>query len=240
MLRFAGEKTLPVLFGYLFLGIAFGVLLQQAGYGVGWALAISSCVYAGSIQFVMVGFLSGGAGFASIALMTLLINSRHLFYGLSFIEKFRRMGKLRPYLIFSLTDETYSLLCSLKMPPELDEREVFFTISLLDQLYWVAGSVLGSVLGSLIPFDTTGIDFAMTALFVVIFVEQWLEAKSRLPAVIGLVSSVLCLLLVGPEHFILPALLVTVTVLLLCKNRLQPVFAEPAPDEPADGGEVLP
>ena len=219
-IRFAVYKSLPVLLGYVFLGFAFGLLLQEAGYSFWWALLSSVIVYAGSIQFVLVDFLSGGTSLPVIAVMTLLINSRHAFYGLSFVEKFRRM-KTYPYMVFSLTDETYSLLCSLKTPEGVDEKKAMFFISLFDQLYWIGGSVLGGVLGQLLPFDMTGIDFAMTALFVTIFVDQWREARTHLPAVIGLISSVVCLLIFGGNNFILPSLIITVGLLMALRNRIE-------------------
>ena len=218
--RFAFYKTIPVLLGYLFLGLAFGLLLQEAGYSFWWALLSSGIVYAGSIQFVLVEFLSGGTGLLTVAVMTLLINSRHAFYGLSFVEKFRKM-KTYPYMIFSLTDETYSLLCSLKVPEGIDEKKAMFLIALFDQFYWVAGSVLGAALGQVLPFDMTGIDFAMTALFVTIFVDQWREAKSHLPAIVGLCSAAVCLLIFGGSNFILPSLIITVGILMALKGRLE-------------------
>ena len=218
--RFAFYKTIPVLLGYLFLGLAFGLLLQEAGYSFWWALLSSGIVYAGSIQFVLVEFLSGGTGLLTVAVMTLLINSRHAFYGLSFVEKFRKM-KTYPYMIFSLTDETYSLLCSLKVPEGIDEKKAMFLIALFDQLYWVAGSILGAALGQVLPFDMTGIDFAMTALFVTIFVDQWREAKSHLPAIVGLCSAAVCLLIFGGSNFILPSLIITVGILMALKGRLE-------------------
>lgn len=219
-IRFAFYKSIPVLLGYVFLGFAFGLLLQEAGYSFWWALLSSVIVYAGSIQFVLVDFLSGGTSLPVIAVMTLLINSRHAFYGLSFVEKFRKM-KTYPYMVFSLTDETYSLLCSLKTPEGVDEKKAMFFISLFDQLYWIGGSVLGGVLGQLLPFDMTGIDFAMTALFVTIFVDQWREAGTHLPAVIGLISSVICLLIFGGNNFILPSLIITVGLLMALRGRIE-------------------
>ena len=219
-MKYVFYKTIPVLLGYLFLGFAFGLLLQEAGYSFWWAFLSSAIVYAGSIQFVLVDFLSGGTSLPVIAVMTLLINNRHAFYGLSFVEKFRKM-KTYPYMVFSLTDETYSLLCSLKTPEGMDEKKVMFLISLFDQLYWIAGSVLGAVLGQMLPFDMTGIDFAMTALFVTIFVDQWREARSHLPAVIGLCSSVVCLLFFGGSNFILPSLIITVGLLMALRGRLE-------------------
>ena len=217
--RFAFYKTIPVLLGYLFLGLAFGLLLQEAGYSFWWALLSSGIVYAGSIQFVLVEFLSGGTGFLTVAVMTLLINSRHAFYGLSFVEKFRKM-KTYPYMIFSLTDETYSVLCSVKPEEGVDERKAMFLISLFDQSYWVLGSVLGSVLGQVMPLDFTGIDFSMTALFVVIFLEQWKDFPSHIPAVTGLISALVFLILLGPDRFILPSLIMTVAMLMVLKRRI--------------------
>lgn len=214
-LTFAFRRSIPVLFGYLFLGIAFGLLLQSAGYSFLWALFSSLFVYGGSIQFALVGLLSGGASFITTAIMTLSINSRHIFYGLSFIEKFKSMGKLRFYMIFSLTDETYSLLCSTAVPEELNEHKTLFYIALLNQLYWICGSVLGALMGQIIPFNSEGIEFAMTALFVVIFVEQWIASKNHMPAVIGAVCGVVSLIIAGPEGFILPALIATVAFLTI-------------------------
>ncbi len=217
-LRFAFFKTIPVLLGYLFLGIAFGVVLQRNGYGAPWALLASTVVYAGSGQFVMADLLAAGAGLLTVAVTTLLVNSRHIFYGLTFVERFRGMPG-RWYMIFSLTDETYSLLCALRVPDGIDENRAMLLIALLDQSYWVLGGCIGALLGQALPVDLTGIDFAMTALFTVILVEQVRVAGQRLPALIGGVSALAMLLLLGPEAFLLPSLLVTVT-LLVCGRGL--------------------
>lgn len=221
VISFAFVKTVPVLCGYLFLGIAFGVLLQKAGYPFLWALLSSVFIYAGSIQFVLVSFLGGNISLITIVIMTLLINSRHIFYGLSFIERFQTMGKFKPYMIFSLTDETYSILCSTKVPEYMDEKKVLFFMALFDHLYWITGSVLGGLLGEVLPFDTMGIDFAMTALFVCIFVEQWQNFHSHIPAITGMISALICLVLLGPDNFILPSLLATISILMLCKNKIE-------------------
>lgn len=205
----------------MFLGIAFGLLLNQAGYNFVWAFFISLFVYAGSMQFILIGFLGSTAGIIPVILMTLSVNSRHIFYGLSFIEKFKKMKKAYPYMIFSLTDETYSLLCATKVPGNLDEDKVFLTIALLDHLYWIAGSVIGATIGALIRFDLTGIDFAMTALFVVIFIEQWLAAKSHIPAITGVICAVLCLALLGQGNFILAALISTIGILVLGRKQIE-------------------
>ena len=218
--RFAFRQSLGVLFGYVFLGTAFGILLRQAGFGALWSLAFSGLVYAGSLQFVLAGFLAAPTALPTVALMSLVINARHLFYGLSFIERFRSMGKKRPYMIFSLTDETYSVLCGMdEVPAGVDKNGAMFLVALLDQLYWVAGSLLGTFAGGL-PLDFTGIDFSMTALFLVIFLEQWRGAKSHLPALLGLGCGAVSLLALGPDNFLLPALCTTVAVLLLARPVL--------------------
>ena len=218
--RFAFRQSLGVLFGYVFLGTAFGILLRQAGFGALWSLAFSGLVYAGSLQFVLAGFLAAPTALPTVALMSLFINARHLFYGLSFIERFRSMGKKRPYMIFSLTDETYSVLCGMdEVPAGVDKNGAMFLAALLDQLYWVAGSLLGTLAGGL-PLDFTGIDFSMTALFLVIFLEQWRGAKSHLPALLGLCCAGVFLLVLGADNFLLPALCTTVAVLLLARPVL--------------------
>lgn len=218
--RFALRQSLGVLFGYLFLGTAFGILLRQAGFGALWALAFSGLVYAGSLQFVLAGFLAAPTALPTVALMSLFINARHLFYGLSFVERFASMGKKRLYMIFSLTDETYSVLCGMdQVPAGVDKHGAMFLVALLDQLYWVAGSLLGTFAGVL-PLDFTGIDFSMTALFLVIFLEQWRGAKSHLPALLGLGCGAVFLLALGPDNFLLPALCATVAVLLLARPVL--------------------
>lgn len=219
-LRAAFPRTIPVMVGYLFLGAAFGILLESKGYGFGWAALMSIFIYAGSMQFVAVDLLATGAGFLQVILMTLMVNIRHVFYGISMLGKFRNLGAKKPYMIFSLTDETFSLLCTAEPPKNVNRNWFFFFIALLNQLYWIAGSVVGGLLGSSFSFNTQGIDFAMTALFVVIFVNQWREAKSHVPALVGLVCSLVCLLLFGADNFILPALIGMVVLLSAFRGRL--------------------
>ncbi len=216
-IRYAFIQSMPVLFGFVFLGIAFGILLQQAGYNFAWAFLISLIVYAGSLQFVLVPFLIAGTALPTVFLMTLFINSRHLFYGLSFVEKFKNMGKRYPYMVFSLTDETYSVFCSMQAPEGVDDDHARFWIALFNHSYWIIGSVTGAMVGQLIPIDFTGIEFSMTALFVVIFLEQWKTAKSHLPALVGLASALLFLFILGADRFLFPSLLVTVAVLIVSK-----------------------
>lgn len=155
--------------GYIVLGLGFGVLLQSKGYGAGWALVMSGLIYAGSMQYVAIDLLAGGASLISAAIMTLMVNARHLFYGISMLERYKDTGAAKPYLIFALTDETYSVVCSGGVPEGVDRKKYYFWVSLLNQLYWIAGGVAGALLGSVLPFDTTGIDFSMTALFLVVY-----------------------------------------------------------------------
>lgn len=206
------KLTIPVMCGYLFLGTAFGATLAQAGFGPVWALMMSGFVYAGSLQFVMVPLMASGAALGTVALTALMVNARHLFYGVSYIERFRRMGWRRPYMIFSLTDETYSVFCGL----EGEESDgVMLRVALYDQLYWVTGSVVGALLAQQLPFDLTGIDFSMTALFIVICLERALNKADRLPVVVGGACAVVCLLLLGPDSFLAPALAATALLLMV-------------------------
>ncbi len=208
--------TLPVMTGYLFLGFGFGIILQQNGYGVLWALAMSLFIYAGSMQYVGVGLLTGGASLAAAALTTLMVNARHLFYGISMIDTYKGTGKRKPYLIFALTDETYSLV-SRKLPEGVEKTAYCFLVSLFDQCYWVAGSAVGALAGKL-PLDFTGIDFALTALFVTIFVEQWLSTKNHLPALVGVGSAVLCLVIFGAENFLIPTMILIAAILIMLQK----------------------
>lgn len=220
-LQFAFKMSLPVLFGYLFLASAFGIMLYETGYNWVWAIIISVLVYAGSGQFLLVSLLASNAGLSDIALMTFFVNSRHIFYGISFIEKFRSYGWRYPFLIFSLTDETYGVNSSFSTVPKgVDEGNARFLIGLFDHMYWIIGSVIGSLAGQLIKIDFTGIDFSMTALFTVIFIEQMRASKSKLPGIIGLFCATVCLLIFGANNFMLPSLIITVAILLGAKRYL--------------------
>lgn len=211
--------TVPVMTGYICLGFGFGIVMQQNGLGLFWALALSLFVYAGSMQYVAVGLLTSGAGLLTAALTTLAVNARHLFYGLSMIDTYKDMGKKKPYLIFALTDETYSLVAG-KQPPEgVDRGKYYLLVSALDQCYWVLGTLLGSAAGQLLPINYEGIDFALTALFVTIFVEQWLSVKNHIPALIGVGASVICLILFGSGSFLIPSMGLIALLLLLTREK---------------------
>lgn len=213
--------TIPVLTGYLFIGIAFGVMYAEKGYSFLWAMLMSLLVYAGSGQYLAVNFFVPGISFVQVIFMTLMVNVRHIFYGISLLEKFNNMGRKRWYMIFGLTDETYSLLCTTKVPDGVDEEKFLFAISIMNQSYWVAGSALGGLAGALLPFSSEGIDFAMTALFVVIFVEQWMDRKNRIPAIVGVSAALVCLQVFGTDKFVLPSMLLMVMILFLGRTRLE-------------------
>ena len=218
--RKAFLTSLPVMAGYVVLGIGFGILLRNAGFGLPWAFAMAVAIYAGSMQYVGVGLLAGGAGIVTTILTTVMVNARHLFYSISMIDRYKNAGKYKPYLIFALTDETYSLLCSGETPDGEHADLYRFLVSLFNQLYWITGCVLGSLLGAILPFPSTGIEFSMTALFIASFTEQWIRSRDHLPALTGLLSTLLCLLLFGPENFLIPAMLLITFVLTLLRGRL--------------------
>ena len=210
--------TIPVMAGYSVLSMGFGILLRSKGYGVGWAWAMSSFIYAGSMQYLAVDLLTGGASLITAAMTTLMVNARHLFYGISMIDKYKNTSWKKPYLIFALTDEVYSLNCG-DLPKDIDNPSLYyFLVSLFNQSYWVAGSVIGSLLGSVIPFNTEGIDFTLTALFVTVFVEQWKNTTTHIPALTGVSSSVVCLLIFGADKFLIPSMVLIAAVLTFSRG----------------------
>ena len=222
MIKPAFIDTIPVLTCYIFFGFGFGIILKANGYSILLALAMSLFIYAGSMQYVAIGLLTGGASLLTVALTTLMVNARHLFYGISMLDPYRNTGKRKPYLIFALTDETYSLVCGDQPKiPSKSRTDYYFLVSLLNQSYWILGSVLGAVVGSLIQFNSEGIDFALTALFLTVFLEQWMTTKKHIPAIIGVAVSVFCLLIFGSEKFLIPTMLVIALLLCLYKEESQ-------------------
>lgn len=199
--------TLPVMMGYIPMGIAFGVLLSSQGYAFYWSTIMAILIYAGSMQFVAVGLLAHPVSVLAIATITFSINARHLFYGLSLLDNFGKNSFKKLYLIFGLTDETYSLICGIKHPANTNAQDFYFCLSLLNQFYWVLGCTIGGILGNLISFNVQGMEFAMTALFLVIFIEQWLATDNHMPALLGIFTTLICLLVFGSQHFIMASMI---------------------------------
>ncbi len=217
-LRHAFVDTLPVMTGYVFLGFGFGILLHQNGYGVLWAAAMSLFIYAGSMQYVAVSLLASGASLLTAAMTAFVVNARHLFYGISMVDAYKGSGRKKPYLIFALTDETYSLVSKNQVPEGISRHGYCFLVSLLDHIYWVSGTILGSLAGQFLPINYEGIEFVLTALFVTIFVEQWLSTKNHLPAITGLLSTAACLILFGKDIFLIPSMVIIALLLTLMRK----------------------
>ena len=218
LLRTAFLDTVPVMTGYVFLGFGFGILMQQNGFGVLWAGAMSLFIYAGSMQYVAVSLLTSGASLLTAAMTAFVVNARHLFYGISMIDAYKGMGRKKPYLIFGLTDETYSLVSQQQIPEGVSPGGYCFLVTLFDHIYWVAGTVLGSLTGALLPINYEGVDFALTALFVTIFVEQWLSTKNHGPAIVGVAATVICLVLFGADVFLIPSMVIIAACLTMMRK----------------------
>lgn len=210
--------TLPVLTGYLFLGMGFGILLNESGYGFGWAFCMGAFVFAGSGQYLAVSLLSSGASLLTSAVATFLLNARHIFYGISLIDMYKGAGKKKPYMIFALTDETYTLVTQNQPPKGMHRHSYCFWVSLLDHIYWIIGCSLGHLAGSYVPINFEGVEFVLTALFVTMFVEQWLSNQNHRPAIIGVMSTVLCLLIFGSELFLIPSMVVIAALLTISRK----------------------
>ena len=214
-------KTLPVMAGYIVLGFGFGIISLKNGYGLIWALAMSLFIYAGSMQYVTLTLLTSGASLITTAITTLMVNARHLFYGISMIEPYKKSKGYKPYLIFSLTDETYSLVCTRETVDDIPYHKYCFLISLFNHIYWIIGTLLGVLIGTLVKFNTQGIEFAMTALFITVFVEQWKTTKNHFPALIGLGASITCLIIFGTSNFLIPSMITIIVLLLLGKKSFE-------------------
>ena len=229
--RRAFKDSLPIMAGYLALGIGYGVLLQSKGYSFWWAILMSVTMFAGSGQYAGVDFMASGASLLTTAFMTLIINCRHFFYGVSLLDKYRGTGVFKPYLIFGLTDETYSIAATVKLDDTIDAKKYYFFLTALNHSYWITGCVLGAVLGMFLPFSSEGVDFAMTALFIVIMVEQWLDSKEHLPALLGMGTTVLCLIIFGSDYFIVPALAFIAAELMIFRKKLDKTAKEAKADD---------
>lgn len=219
-IRTAFINSLTIFPGYMVLGIGFGILLNDIGYGPIACIMASGLIYAGSMQYVMISLISTGASIIQTALMTLMVNIRHLFYGISMLNKYKNTEPYKPYLIFGLTDETFSIVVRDDLDEDIDKNNFYLYITLFDQVWWILGSMIGNILGNIIPFNTTGIDFSMTALFVVIVVSQWESNKDHVPAIVGLVETAVCLFVFGTQSFLIPSM-IAISITLLAYNRVK-------------------
>lgn len=220
-IRKAFPYTLPVLFGYAFLGLAFGLLTIEAGLPHWMAPLSSFLIYAGSMQFVLIGLFGGSVSLVSVALLTLSINGRLMFYGIPLIREFKGAGPLKPYLIHTLSDETFALMTATRPPLDVNPVYFYLGLGLLNQLYWIIATWVGALFGTLVQFNTQGLDFVMTALFIAIFTEQWLQTRERRPAIIGVLASILCIVLFSRANFILPAMGLIILVLFALRSRIE-------------------
>lgn len=218
MMRQVFRDTLPVLTGYLFLGAGFGILLQKTGYGILWAFFMALFMFAGSGQYLAVSLLAGQASLISTAIATLLVNARHLFYGISLVDDYKDAGPKKNYMIFGLTDETYSLVTQNNPPEGMSRHAYCFWVTLCDHIYWICGCVLGNALGATLPISFQGVEFVLTALFVTMFVEQWLSNTNHRPAAIGVMSTVLCLLIFKKDFFLIPSMVLIALLLTISRK----------------------
>ena len=220
-LRAALPRTLPVLTGYLFLGMTYGVYMNVSGFPFWYPMLMSIVVFAGSAEFVAVSLLLGPFAPLQAFLVILMLNARHLFYGISMLDKYKGLGLKKLYLIYALTDETFSVNCSAELPENVDRGLFYLPVTVLDHCYWVTGATLGGVLGSLVTFSTKGLDFVMTAMFVVIFLDRWLKEKSHISALLGLGLTLVCLIVFGPDRFLVPAMGAILLSLTLLRRPLE-------------------
>ena len=220
-LRAAAPCTLPVLTGYFVLGLGYGIYVQSLGLPVWYPMLMGTVVYGGSLEFVLASLLLGTFDPLPAFLMALMIQARHLFYGLAMLERYRGWGWRSAYMIFAMSDETFSITCSAEPPAGVDRGWFMFFITLLDQCYWVLSAGLGAALGAALPFSTEGVDFVMTAMFVVIFLNQWEKERRHIGALIGLAAPLFCLFLFGQDRFLLPAMVCILVLLLLLRKPLE-------------------
>lgn len=219
-LRAAFPYTVPILAGFTFLGITYGVYMHALGFSWIWPTLMATVIFGGSLEFLVVGMLLSPFAPLTTLLVSLAVQARHLFYGIAMLDRYKDTGWMRPYLIFGMCDETFSILCSTDPPEGIDRRWFMFWVTLLDQLYWVGGATIGGLLGNLVTFDTTGISFVMTALFVVILLDQVLKERQHLPTVIGGIAAVVALAAFGADGFMIPALVAMVVALVALRPRL--------------------
>lgn len=220
-LKAAFLTTMPVLMGYAAIGFAFGVLIGAGGYSGLWAGVMSLCIYGGALQYLAVDWFIHGTTIAQVVTVSMIINIRHILYGLALFDKLRGMGPLKPYTIFSLTDETYALLSSTQAPVDVNEKLYYFFIGALDHSYWIIFSMIGAFFGSAITFDVTGMEFAMTALFIAIAVEQWQNFPTRKPALIGFGCTLIATLFFAPEQILIVSIVLILISLFSCRSVVE-------------------
>lgn len=220
-LKVAFPQTIPIFTGFWFLGMAYGIYMNASGFSFVYPLCMSLLIYGGSLEFVAVEMLLSPFAPLQTFIMALLIQARHLFYGLSMLDKFKGLGWKKYYLIFGMCDETFSINCSADIPEDVDRGWFYFWVTLLNQFYWSAAATTGGIVGSLLKIDTSDISFVMTAMFVVIFLEQWLKEKEHSASLIGLTVSVLCLVVFGPDSFMVPTMVLIVGLLTLLRKPLE-------------------
>lgn len=213
-------QTIPILAGFAFLGIAYGIYMNALGFSAIYPILMSLLIFAGSMEFVAAHLLLGQFDLFSAIFLTLTINARHLFYGLSMLEKYNIPGWKKYYLIFGMCDESFSINCTAEIPENADKNWFMFFVTLFNHIYWVMGATIGGIFGSMVTFDTKGLEFVMTALFVVIFLDQWLKEQNHFSSLLGLAASIISLLIFGSEKFIIPAMLIIFTVFIARRNSL--------------------
>ncbi len=214
----AFPHTIPILAGFLFLGMAYGIYMNVSGFSFVYPMIMSAVIFGGSLEFVTVSMLLSAFAPIQTLLMAFMIQARHLFYGIAMLDKFKNMGWKKFYLIYAMCDETFSVNYSAEIPEDVDRGWFYFWVSLFNQLYWVGGATLGGLLGNLITFDTKGLDFVMTAMFVVIFMEQWSKEKNHMSELIGMIASIACLLIFGADNFLIPTMVVIVVMLTMLRK----------------------
>lgn len=219
-LKAAFPHTIPIMTGFLFLGASYGIYMNVSGFEFWYPMITSMLIFAGSVEFVTVNLLLGAFNPLQAFLLALMINARHIFYGISMLDKYRGTGLKKFYLIYGMCDESFSVNYTADIPEDVDKGWFMFFVNLLNQIYWVAGATIGGILGGVIAFNTNGIEFVMTAMFVVIFLEQWLKEKNHIPPILGLVISVVCLILFGADKFIIPSMASMLIILTLLRKVL--------------------
>ncbi|MEE1228853.1 MAG: AzlC family ABC transporter permease [Lachnospiraceae bacterium] len=231
-LEVAFPASLPVMAGYLFLGMSYGILMNVSGFSFLWPMGMALTIYGGSVEFLVANMLLGSFHPLQTFLMAFIVNARHLFYGLAMLDKFRDTGRKKAYLIFAMSDETFAVNAATSLARGIDRGWFYFWVSLLDQIYWVTGAALGGILGSFIPFDTKGLDFIMTAMFVVIFLDNWMKEERHVSSILGIGMTLIMLILFGSDKFIIPAMIGILAVLAIFRGKLD------LPETEEDNGGV--